>query len=267
MGILNITPDSFSDGGELYVAGVPLLAAAIDRAGQMVAEGATILDVGGESTKPHAAIVTEQEELERVIPVIEALRVRFSETTISIDSSNAQVMTAAVAAGANLINDVRALQQPDAMEAAAAAKIPVVLMHMQGTPATMQKQPQYHDPVIEIKAFFKQRIDACLAAGINADKLIIDPGIGFGKNTTHNLQLINSMEQLQDLHQPIMIGVSRKSIFKEITGRNVRGRLAGSLAAMLAAIHRGVDIVRVHDVAATIDAIKVWCAIERANEP
>ena len=265
MGVLNITPDSFSDGGGLYAAGAPLLDVAIDRAGQMVAEGATILDVGGESTRPHATAVTEQEELDRVIPVIEALQARFREITISVDTSNAQVITAATAAGANLINDVRALQQPGAMEAAAAAKTPVVLMHMQGTVATMQKQPQYHNLVADIKAFFKQRIEACMTAGIGADKLIIDPGIGFGKNTTHNLQLINNIKQLQDLHQPIMIGVSRKSILKEVTGRNIQSRLAGSLAAMLAAIHRGVDIVRVHDVAATLDAIKVWYAIERAN--
>lgn len=265
MGILNITPDSFSDGGVLFDGKAPRFDAILNSASRMAAAGVDIFDVGGESTRPGAEQVSDQQELDRVIPVIEALNKRFSEICISVDTSKAIVMKTAVEAGAQMINDVRALQQPGALETAADTELPVVVTHMQGDPTIMQNKPYYRDLVGEIKAFLRRRKKACLKAGIEEDKIIVDPGIGFGKTTQHNLSLINQLESFRELNSPILIGVSRKRMIAEITAKPPQERLAGSLAAALAAINRGASIVRVHDVGATIDAIQIWQAIARES--
>ena len=259
MGILNVTPDSFSDGGHFLDA-----VQAADHARHMLEAGAQIIDVGGESTRPGAAEVSEQEEIRRVIPVIEVLASRFS-APISVDTSKAAVMTAAVEAGATMINDVRALREPGALEAAARTDAAVCLMHMQGQPRTMQLEPHYDDVVAEVKAFLLERVAACEAAGIGRDRLVLDPGIGFGKRLEHNLALLAHLPALAEPGLPLLIGVSRKSMFQALLGRRVDQRLAGGLALATAATLSGAAILRVHDVAETVDAVKVATALMRAG--
>ena len=250
MGILNVTPDSFSDGGHFNQ-----LERAMTHARQMVAEGATLIDIGGESTRPGAPDVSEQEELDRVLPVVEHM-VRELDVMISLDTSKAAVMREGCAAGAHLINDVRALLEPGAMAAAAAADVPVCLMHMQGQPRTMQAEPHYDDLLGEVRAFFDERIAACLTAGIAREQLLLDPGYGFGKTLAHNYQLLAQQESLLDYQLPLLVGMSRKSMIGNLLGRPVDERLAGSLACALIGMQRGARIIRVHDVRATMDALR-----------
>jgi dihydropteroate synthase len=255
MGVLNITSDSFSDGGRYRS-----FEAAMDHSRAMVAAGAGIIDVGGESTRPGAEPVSLQEELDRVLPVIDAMRGEL-DAVISIDTMKPGVMTAAVAAGAGLVNDVSALQVPGAVAAVAATKAAVCLMHMQGTPQTMQSAPGYDDVVAEVGTFLQQRAAVCLAAGIAADRIAFDPGFGFGKTLEHNLQLLAGLPQLAAGRFPLLVGLSRKSMLGKLLGRPVEQRLAGSLAlATIAALH-GARIIRCHDVAETRDAVAVaWAA-------
>ncbi|CAJ1834302.1 Dihydropteroate synthase [Aeromonas dhakensis] len=250
MGILNVTPDSFSDGGHFNQ-----LERAMTHARQMVAEGATLIDIGGESTRPGAPDVSEQEELDRVLPVVEHM-VRELDVMISLDTSKAAVMREGCAAGAHLINDVRALLEPGALAAAAAADVPVCLMHMQGQPRTMQAEPHYDDLLGEVRAFFDERIAACLTAGIVREQLLLDPGYGFGKTLAHNYQLLAQQESLLDYQLPLLVGMSRKSMIGNLLGRPVDERLAGSLACALIGMQRGARIIRVHDVRATMDALR-----------
>lgn len=250
MGILNVTPDSFSDGGYFNQ-----LERAVTHARQMVAEGATLIDIGGESTRPGAPDVSEQEELDRVLPVVEHM-VRELDVMISLDTSKAAVMREGCAAGAHLINDVRALLEPGALAAAAAADVPVCLMHMQGQPRTMQAEPHYDDLLGEVRAFFDERIAACLTAGIAREQLLLDPGYGFGKTLAHNYQLLAQQESLLDYQLPLLVGMSRKSMIGNLLGRPVDERLAGSLACALIGMQRGARIIRVHDVRATMDALR-----------
>lgn len=250
MGILNVTPDSFSDGGHFNQ-----LERAMTHARQMVAEGATLIDIGGESTRPGAPDVSEQEELDRVLPVVEHM-VRELDVMISLDTSKATVMREGCAAGAHLINDVRALLEPGALAAAAAADVPVCLMHMQGQPRTMQAEPHYDDLLGEVRAFFDERIAACLTAGIAREQLLLDPGYGFGKTLEHNYQLLAQQESLLDYQLPLLVGMSRKSMIGNLLGRPIDERLAGSLACALIGMQRGARIIRVHDVRATMDALR-----------
>lgn len=252
MGILNITPDSFSDGGKFHA-----FDAALKQAEIMHQEGADYLDIGGESTHPGAQPVSLQQELDRVLPVIEALHARI-DVPISIDTRHAQVMHAAVAAGASFINDVNALRGENALETAAALKVPVCLMHMQGEPRTMQQNPQYDDVVQDIYTFFTDRINACLNAGIAREHLVLDPGFGFGKTFAHNVQLLAHLKQLTTLQLPILVGLSRKTWIGLATDKPPMQRLAGSLAAAILAVQQGAQILRVHDVGATKDALQIW---------
>jgi dihydropteroate synthase len=255
MGIVNVTPDSFSDGGRH-----DQVDAAVAHALALAAEGADILDIGGESTRPGAAAVDAGEELRRVIPVIERLR-QATDLPISIDTYKPEVMRAAVAAGAGLINDVRALRHEGAMEAAAELGVPVCLMHMQGEPGTMQDEPRYEDVVAEVHGFFTQRLFACQMAGIDRKKLVVDPGFGFGKNLEHNLRLLRQLSKLVELGVPVLAGLSRKGMIGTITGRPPEHRLVGSAVAAVIAVQNGAGIVRVHDVAATRDALAIWAAV------
>ena len=256
MGILNITPDSFSDGGNFLAADV-----AVARAREMVEQGADIIDVGGESTRPGARAVAEQEELERVIPVIEAISKDLA-VPVSVDTSKASVMGAAVEAGAGLINDVRALREPGALEAAAKANVPVCLMHMQGQPRTMQESPEYADVVGDVVDFLRERSEACLAAGIDADQIVLDPGFGFGKTLAHNRRLMQELEQVGQMGYPLLVGVSRKRMIGELLGgREVDDRVLGSVGAACAAAGKGAAILRVHDVKETADALRVFGAL------
>ncbi|QDP01573.1 dihydropteroate synthase [Thalassotalea sp. PS06] len=259
MGILNVTPDSFSDGGKFTSLDI-----ALEQAEQMIKDGASIIDIGGESTRPGAAEVSLQDELDRVIPVIEAIKQRF-DTLVSIDTSKAQVMEVAVANGADLINDVRALQNTGCVQVAAKAQIPVCLMHMQGLPRTMQDNPQYDDVVEDVKQFFVERIAACEQAGIERNNIILDPGFGFGKTLEQNYQLLANQKQLLDLGLPILAGISRKSMIGHLLNREVEERLAGSLSAAVIAAINGAGIIRVHDVKETVDAIKVLNATQRES--
>lgn len=259
MGILNVTPDSFSDGGRFAARDV-----ALRHAVEMVQEGAAIIDVGGESTRPGAGGVTEQEEIDRVIPVIEAVRGEL-EVPISVDTSKPGVMHAAVAAGASMINDVRALREEGALEAAAELKRPVCLMHMQGQPRTMQKDPDYDDVVAEVTAFLSDRVAKCREAGLDDRLIVVDPGFGFGKAPEHNVELLANLRQLGAIGVPILFGASRKSTLGAITGRDVDQRLPASLAAAVLAVHNGASIVRVHDVAETVDALKIAVAVAEAG--
>ena len=254
MGIINVTPDSFSDGGR-YVSS----AAAIEHAQQLIADGADLLDIGGESTRPGAAEVSEQEELDRVLPVIEGLR--GCEVPLSIDTWKPGVMRAALKAGASLVNDVNALQARGALQAVADSDAAVCLMHKQGTPQTMQQQPRYADVVAEVCGFLRARIAAAETAGIARARIVIDPGFGFGKALTHNLDLLRYLEALRALGVPVLAGLSRKSMLGALTGRAVEDRVAASVVAALLAVQRGVAIVRVHDVRETVDALKVWNAV------
>ena len=260
MGVLNVTPDSFSDGGRFAS-----IEAAVAHALRMVDEGAGLIDVGGESTRPGAQAVGAEEEIRRVVPVIEALAAR-TKVPISIDTSKPAVMAAAVRAGASMINDVRALREPGALEAAAETEAAICLMHMQGEPRTMQADPRYGDVVAEVRDVLRERADACLASGIAKDRLVIDPGIGFGKRLEHNLALLAGLPALTGLGWPVLVGVSRKSMFATLLGRNVDERLAGGVAAATAAVLAGASIVRTHDVAATVDAVKVAIALREAGK-
>ncbi len=260
MGVLNVTPDSFSDGGRLTD-----LDTVIATAGAMVAEGAEILDAGGESTRPGAMPVSEAEELGRVIPVIEALSRRFC-VTISVDTSKAAVMRAAVAAGAGMINDDYALRQPGALEAASELGVVVGLVHMRGDPQSMQREPIYADVVGEVARFLEARVRACEAAGMGRELLVIDPGFGFGKQLTHNLALLRELPRIAGLGLPVLVGLSRKSMIGAITGKPVDQRVHGSVAlAVYAALH-GASIVRVHDVGATVDAVRMIAAVSGGCE-
>jgi len=259
MGVINVTPDSFSDGGRFAT-----LDAALRQGERLAAEGADILDVGGESTRPGSLGVSVQEEIDRVVPVIEALAARIV-LPLSIDTSKPEVMRAAVTAGAGFINDVQALQRPGALAAAFALAVPVCLMHMRGTPAIMQLQPQYQDPVEEVVGFLQQTVAACEAAGIPRSRLLLDPGFGFGKTLAHNLALLAGLARLGKLGLPLLVGLSRKSMIGAMTGRGVEDRLAGSLAAAVLAVERGARLIRVHDVAATRDALAVAWALMQAG--
>ena len=260
MGVVNVTPDSFSDGGTLYANDALSVAAAVERAAIMVQEGASIIDVGGESTRPGAEAVSVDEELSRVVPVIEALRQRFS-VAVSIDTSTPQVIAAAANAGAGLINDVRALQHDGALQAAADSGLPICLMHIKGEPNTMQQEPHYDDLLADISSYFEERVLACQAVGIAREKLILDPGFGFGKTLQHNLQLLHSMQRLQNFNLPILVGMSRKSMLGNVIHKPVGERVFGGVAVAVMALERGATIVRTHDVGATVDALKMTQAV------
>jgi dihydropteroate synthase len=262
MGIVNATPDSFADGGEHAT-----VEAAIAHGLKLAEEGADILDIGGESTRPGADDVRLEEELRRVVPVIEALAKRVS-IPISVDTSKPEVMRAAVAAGAGMINDVYALRREGALDAAAGLGVPVVLMHMQGEPRTMQANPQYDDVVAEVHRFLAERIFAAEMAGIAKKNVVVDPGFGFGKDTRHNLQLIAQLRRFTEFGVPVLAGLSRKKTIGELTGRDQpRERVFGSVAAHLVAAQNGAAILRAHDVAATVDALKVWNAVAAVPLP
>lgn len=262
MGIVNVTPDSFSDGGAHATA-----EAAVAHGLKLAEEGADILDIGGESTRPGAENVGVDEELRRVMPVIERLA-RETTLPISIDTSKPEVMRAAIAAGAGMINDVYALRREGALDAAAALGVPVVLMHMQGEPGSMQAAPQYEDVVAEVHRFLAERIFAAEMAGIAKKKILVDPGFGFGKSREHNLTLLAQLERFNELGVPLLAGLSRKKTIGEITGRDdPRARVFGSVAAHLIAAQRGARLVRAHDVAATVDALKVWNAVAAQPTP
>ena len=258
MGILNVTPDSFSDGGR-YTN----LDAALRRAEQMHAQGASIIDIGGESTRPGAAIVTAQQELDRVAPLVELIA-RECDVIVSVDTSTPVVMRESARLGAGLINDVRALQREGALEAAAATDLAICLMHMRGEPQTMQDEPYYDDVAAEVMAFLEERINACAQIGIAAERLVLDPGFGFAKNTQHNYELFKRMSELHQLQRPLLIGVSRKSMVGNILQQPVDQRLYGSLALAVMALERGAKILRVHDVAPTMDVLKVFNAVQSA---
>ena len=264
MAVLNITPDSFSDGGELY-AGGPALDAVLRHAESCLAEGATLLDVGGQSTRPGSVFISENEELDRVIPVIEALISRF-DAVVSVDTSTPQVMIESASAGARLINDVMALQREGAMTAALEAGLPVCLMHMKGTPKTMQNQPTYDDALNEVYQWLMIRIDACLGAGFGMDQLLLDPGFGFGKTLQHNIALFRGLDRFVRTGYPVMIGVSRKTMIGDMTGRPVEQRITGSAVAAAIAASQGVAIVRVHDVAETRDAMIVMQTLKQGMQ-
>jgi dihydropteroate synthase len=259
MGIVNVTPDSFSDGGHHASTN-----AAIAHARQLVADGADILDIGGESTRPGAAAVSTQEELDRVLPVIEGLR--DTSVPISIDTWKPQVMRAALAAGASMVNDINALQEEGGLAAVAGSNAAVCLMHKQGVPQTMQQQPHYTDVIAEVSAFLRERICAAEAAGIARDRIVIDPGFGFGKTLAHNLDLLRELETFCALGVPVLVGLSRKSMLGAITGRDVTERMAASVAVVLLAVQRGAAIVRVHDVRETVDALKIWNAVKGSEQ-
>ena len=262
MGIVNVTPDSFSDGGAHETS-----AAAIAHGLRLVAEGADVLDIGGESTRPGADEIGIEEELRRVIPVIETLASQV-DVPISIDTSKPEVMRAAVGAGAGMINDVYALRREGALDAAAVLGVPVVLMHMLGEPRTMQQSPEYDDVVGEVHRFLAERIFACEMAGIDKKNIVADPGFGFGKNADHNLQLLARLQRFTELGVPVLAGLSRKKTIGDLTGRDSPAdRVHGSVAAHLIAAQNGARIVRVHDVAATVDALKVWEAVAAVPAP
>lgn len=255
MGILNVTPDSFSDGGDFASPSAALL-----RAGAMVSEGADIIDVGGESTRPDAMPISEKEELERVIPIIELI-VAHLPVPVSIDTSKPRVMSEAVAAGAGLINDVCALQAPGALQAAVEADVPICLMHMQGKPRSMQEAPHYDDVVEEVRRFLENRVRICVEAGIPSQRLIVDPGFGFGKTLQHNLHLLHRLRDFSGFDLPVLVGISRKSMIGALLHAPVDRRLYGGLAAAVLAVERGASMIRTHDIKPTVDALKVASAV------
>lgn len=259
MGILNVTPDSFSDGGRFSQIDL-----ALKHAAAMVAAGATLIDVGGESTRPGARAVSPVEELERVAPVVEAIA-RELDVIISVDTSTPAVIRESARLGAGLINDVRSLQRDGALEAVVATNLPVCLMHMRGEPGNMQDNPVYDDIVAEVEGFLRERMNACAAAGIAAERIIFDPGFGFAKTHEHNLSLFKHMPQLHALGRPLLVGVSRKSMIGRALGREVGERLYGSLALAALAVAKGAHILRVHDVAETVDVVRMIAAVEAAN--
>jgi dihydropteroate synthase len=259
MGVLNVTPDSFADGGVFLD-----LDDATDRVRQMLGEGADIVDIGGESTRPGAVPTPETDELERVIPLLENIRLSCDArgVPISVDTRKPGVMRAAIAAGASMINDINALRAPGAMEVVSEGGAAICLMHMQGEPATMQHSARYDDVVADVAVFLAERAAACVAAGIDRDRIVLDPGFGFGKTVEHNLALLRRLAEIAALGYPLLAGLSRKSTIGVLTGRDVDDRMAGSVAAALAAVARGAAIVRVHDVRETADALKVWRAVQ-----
>lgn len=259
MGVLNVTPDSFSDGGRFNQIDL-----ALTRAREMVADGAAFIDIGGESTRPGATPVSLQEELDRVCPVVEAIA-RELDTIVSVDTSSPEVMRQAVALGAGMINDVRALQRPGAPETVAETGAPVCIMHIQGEPDHMQDNPSYRNVRRDVSTFLTERLRVIEAAGVPSDRIILDPGFGFGKTVRHNFQLLNGLEQLQQLGHPLLVGMSRKSMLGQVTGRDVGERLSASVAAATIAAMKGVSIIRVHDVRETVDALKVVAAMEEAG--
>ena len=259
MGILNVTPDSFSDGGRFAARD-----AALRHAAEMVAAGATLIDVGGESTRPGAAGVSVTEELERVAPVVEAV-VRELDVVVSVDTSTAQVISETARLGAGLINDVRSLRREGALEAAAASGLPVCLMHMLGEPGDMQSNPRYQNVTREVAEFLAERMAVCAAAGIPADRIVLDPGFGFAKTLEHNLSLFKHIERLRALGRPLLVGVSRKSMIGAALQRPVGERLYGSLALAALAVAKGASIVRVHDVAETVDVVRMIAAVQAAE--
>jgi len=259
MGIVNVTPDSFSDGGRFFDAD-----AALAHARRLIEDGADILDIGGESTRPGAPEVAIDEELRRVLPLVEALA--GGDIALSVDSSKPEVMRAALAAGASIVNDVYALRLPGAVDAVAASDCGVVLMHMQGTPRTMQAAPHYDDVVGEVGAFLRSRLATLRAAGVAAERVVVDPGFGFGKSAAHNWTLLARLGELDVDGVPLLVGLSRKSMLGQVTGRGVTDRLAASLAAAIIALQRGASILRVHDVAATRDALTVLLAVNNNKE-
>lgn len=261
MGILNITPDSFSDGGLLHTAGRPDRDKALSLAEKMLADGASIIDVGGESTRPGASKVTLQEELDRVLPIIEAISESL-DVIISVDTSRPELMRAAASAGAGLLNDVRALSYEGAVEAARDSGLPVCLMHMQGQPDTMQAAPRYDNVVEEVRDWLQCRAQYCIEQGIPASQIILDPGFGFGKSAEHNLMLLNRLPQLLVSGFPVLVGLSRKSLIGKVLGREIGQRLAGSLALASIAALKGASIIRVHDVAETCDVIRLCEAVQ-----
>lgn len=256
MGIVNVTPDSFSDGGKFSSADL-----AVEHALKLIAEGADILDIGGESTRPGAAIVSLDEELKRVIPVIEALS-KACNVPISIDTYKPEVMRQAITAGADIVNDVRALQEPNALQIVAQSNVGVCLMHMQGTPQTMQLEPHYVDVVSEVKQFLVDRMNAALAHDIVKNRILLDPGFGFGKTRAHNIALIQHLDELNLIGLPLLVGLSRKSVLGSIAGGDEGQRLYASIAASVISAMKGAKILRVHDVKATVDALKVVTAIQ-----
>ena len=255
MGVLNVTPDSFSDGGRFIE-----LPAALDQAERLAAEGAAIIDIGGESTRPGAASVDVDEEMRRVIPVIERLVGRLA-LPVSVDTSKPEVMRAAIAAGASMINDVTALRAPGAIDAVAESDVALCLMHMQGEPRTMQNAPRYTDVLAEVRDFLRGRVACCVKAGISVSRLVVDPGFGFGKTLEHNLELLRRLPELAADGYPVMVGLSRKSMIGKLTGRADGERLGGSLALATLAVLSGARIIRAHDVAPTVDAIRIVTAM------
>jgi dihydropteroate synthase len=255
MGVVNITPDSFSDGGRFLEPH-----AAVHHARKLADDGADLIDLGGESTRPGAAPVSEREELQRILPVREKLR----DLPVSVDTRRPAVMRAALEAGASMINDVQALQEPGAIDAVRESNCAVCLMHMKGEPATMQREPHYDDVVAEVKGFLAARLRAAEAAGIARERLVIDPGFGFGKTAAHNLTLLSRLAEFRELGAPLLAGLSRKSTIGKLTGRPAAERLAGSLAMALVALQRGATILRVHDVRETRDVVAVWEAVRTA---
>ena len=268
MGIINVTPDSFSDGGKFSQTSL-----AFAHALKLIKDGASILDIGGESTRPNATPVSLQEELDRVIPVIEKLVEHFNQNKqisipISIDTYKPQVMQAAIQAGVSMVNDVRALQEgaglnKSALQIVANSNVGVCLMHMQGSPLTMQQNPQYSDVLSEVKAFLKARLQASIDAGCRASNILLDPGFGFGKTREHNIRLLHNLESFADLGQPLLVGLSRKSVLGQVTGNDVDARLYSSIAASVIAAMKGAKILRVHDVKATVEALNVVAAVQK----
>jgi dihydropteroate synthase len=251
MGIVNVTPDSFSDGGRFFDP-----AAAVTQARQLIEEGADLLDIGGESTRPGASEVSTDDEMRRVLPIVEALH--DARVPLSIDTSKAAVMRAGLEAGASVINDVRSLMQPGALDVVRSSGCGIVLMHMQGTPQTMQDNPRYEDVATEVGAFLRSRCQEVEAAGVASERIVLDPGFGFGKTNEHNFELLARLGELTALARPLLVGISRKGMLKHATGRSVGDRAVASAAAALIAVERGARIVRVHDVGATRDALRVW---------
>ncbi|MEX1670488.1 dihydropteroate synthase [Zhongshania guokunii] len=260
MAIINVTPDSFSDGGK-YHAGSALLDKILARVALACAEGATLIDIGGESTRPGAEPVSEVEECQRVLPVVEAIARRF-DVIVSVDTSNATVMRESAVLGAGLINDVRALQRPNALQEAVVSGLPVCLMHMQGEPDSMQNNPDYRDIYDEVEVFLSGRIAACAAAGISSEQIVLDPGFGFAKTLAHNLELFRRLPEMVAWGYPLLVGVSRKSMLGAVTGRSVGDRLAASVAMAAMAVERGAHIIRAHDVKETVDAVRLAQAIK-----
>lgn len=260
MGIVNVTPDSFSDGGKFFSRD-----AALKQAARLVEDGAAILDIGGESTRPGSQPVSEQEEMDRVVPVIEAIHAEL-DVPISIDTMKAGVMREAVAAGAGLINDVNALRSEGALKTAAELDVPVCLMHMQGTPQTMQNAPDYQDVVSEVEAFLLERVAACKQAGIKGSNILLDPGFGFGKRARHNLRLMKHLSRLTALPYPVLIGVSRKSIIGDMLKVDVNERLAGSLALAAIAVWQGARLIRTHDVRETVQTVKLTQHVQQVED-